>query len=238
MSTKANRPPPGEPFVWQTQKLRASDAWRSAGINARRFIDFLLLELMNGAGKKNGKLKAPHRELIAFGIGPQYVAGAVCEAEQLGLVECYRSGLRVATTYALAWLPLHDSTPATNRWRVYRDPTLRPLQRSKSKNLPTESKAALPTEGKADGPNLPTEGKADGPQNLPTERKALYRSSYQGGNDNSDLSEPASAAAAPRVANGATHPGALTPAANASVGSAKLPWRAPVIVELSRVRRR
>jgi hypothetical protein len=170
--------------------------------------------------------------LVAFGIGPQYVSGAVCEAEQLGLVECYRRGLRVATTYALTWLPLQDSTPATNRWRAYRDPTLLPLQQSKSKNLPTESKAALPTEGKADSPNLPTESKADGPQNLPTERKALYRSSYQGGNDNSDLSERGPPAAAPGVASATIHPGAPAPAPDASAGSAKLPWRAPVIVAL------
>ena len=45
--------------VWPTRELRTSDTWRSAGINARRLIDFLLIERMNNAGKENGKLDGP-----------------------------------------------------------------------------------------------------------------------------------------------------------------------------------
>src|SRR5690242_16231849 len=86
-----------EPWVWQTRELRASDAWRSAGINARRFIDFLLLEHMNHGGKENGLLKAPHRQLEDFGIGARRITDTIREAEGLGLVECHRGGLRVAT---------------------------------------------------------------------------------------------------------------------------------------------
>src|SRR5262245_28723444 len=47
---KVMRPPPGEPFIWLTREVIESDAWRSLGINARRFIDFLLLDQMNNAG--------------------------------------------------------------------------------------------------------------------------------------------------------------------------------------------
>ena len=43
MNGAAQRPPKGEPWCWETRELRASDAWRSAGINARRLIDFLLI---------------------------------------------------------------------------------------------------------------------------------------------------------------------------------------------------
>ena len=45
------------------RSLIQSDAWRAAGINTRRFIDFLLLEHMAHGGKANGKLKAPGRQL-------------------------------------------------------------------------------------------------------------------------------------------------------------------------------
>jgi hypothetical protein len=106
-----------------------------------------------------------------------------------------RGGMRVATTYALTWLPLHDGTPASNRWRLYRNPDLAPLAQPKARNLPSEGEAdcgnlphegeaALPSEGEADGPNLPSEGEADGPKNLPHEGEALLREdSYQGRGD-------------------------------------------------------
>jgi hypothetical protein len=55
-----------EPFVMLPRSLIQSDAWRSAGINARRFVDFLLLEHMAHGGKENGKLKAPYRQLEQF----------------------------------------------------------------------------------------------------------------------------------------------------------------------------
>jgi hypothetical protein len=208
-------PPENEPWVWQTRDLRISDAWRSAGINARRFIDFLLIENMNRAGKENGRLKAPQEQLVAFGIGCRYVADAIREAEDLGLVDCSRGGMRVATTYALTWLPLHDGTPANNRWRCYRNPKLRPLTVRKIRNLPLKGKAALPLKGKADGAKLPLKGKADRPRNLPLKGKVPYISSYQGGAVNSDLSAASAG-----------------PASGADAPPDEQPRYAPVVVEL------
>ena len=127
-----NRPPAGRTFVWLTRELLASDAWRSLGINACRFVHFLMLEHMSKGGQHNGELKAPYRQLIEFGIGARHLADAIREAEDLGLVKCHRGGMRVATTYALTWLPLHDGTPATNRWRAYRNPDLPPLSAPKN----------------------------------------------------------------------------------------------------------
>jgi hypothetical protein len=100
-----NQPPANQPWVWQSRALRQSDAWRSAGINARRFVDFLLIEHMKQGGRANGLLKATQRQLIAFGIGARYVTKAIREAEKLGLVDGYHGGRRVATKYALTWLP-------------------------------------------------------------------------------------------------------------------------------------
>src|SRR5690242_16864934 len=106
---------PGQ-FVPLTRDLLSGDAWRSLSINARRFIDFLLLEHMRKGGQENGNLKAPYRQLEEFGIGAQYVAGALLEAEEFGLVDCHRGGMRVATKYTLTWLPSVDNGIPTDRW--------------------------------------------------------------------------------------------------------------------------
>jgi hypothetical protein len=118
MSDKLNRPPKGQPFVWLTRELLASAAWREMSINGHRFVHFLLLEHMGKSGRENGKLKAPYKQLVRHGITRRLIAAAIREAEELGLVDSHRGGMRVATTYALTWLPLHDGTAPSNRWRA------------------------------------------------------------------------------------------------------------------------
>jgi hypothetical protein len=149
-------------------------------VNAGRLIDFLLLEHLGHGGAENGKLKAPQDQLQAFGIGARYISEAITQAEGLGLVDCHRHGRRVASTYTLTWLPEHDGTPPSNRWRSFRNPDLQPLPAPKSRNLPLKGKVALPLKGKVDGVNLPLKGKVDGPENLPLKGKVLSRCSYQG----------------------------------------------------------
>lgn len=173
MSGKAQRPPAGEPWVWLTKELIKSDAWRSLGINERRVIDFLMLEHMAHAGKQNGRLKAPHQHLETFGIGAKYIASAIAEVERLGLIECRRGGMRVATTFALAWLPLHDGAVLSERWREFRNHALSPISTPKNKNLPVKGEAALPFKGEADGKNLPVKGEADGPKICPSKVRSF-----------------------------------------------------------------
>jgi hypothetical protein len=173
MTAKLHILPKGEQFVMLPRGLLRSDAWRSQGINTRRLIDFLMEEHMTHGGAENGKLKAPYEQLEEFGIGASYVADAIREAEVLGLVDCHRGGIRVATTYTLTWLPLHDGSAPPDRWRAYRNAKLRPLRTSKNRNLPSEGRANLPSEGKAEGLKLPPEGKVDSPKPLPSKGKAL-----------------------------------------------------------------
>lgn len=189
MSGKINRPPTGEAWIWMTGELLASDAMRTMSGKARKVLNFLMLEHMAKGGKKNGKLKATHRQLAAAGISEHYVKAAIDECEELGLIECGRGGMRVATIYALTWLPLHDGTPASNQWRTYRNPELQPMTQAKIRNLPTKQQAGLPPKQQADCPNLPPKQQADCPQNLPPKQQALLRKdSYQGGDDTTDLS--------------------------------------------------
>jgi hypothetical protein len=180
-------PPAAEQFVKLPRELVSSDAWRSAGINERRFLDFLFREHMSHGGKENGNLKAPQWQLERFGIGARYIDKVIRNVEMFGLVDCHRGGMRVATTYAITWLPMHDGAVPSNRWRGFRNPKLKPLPARKTKNLPLKGKAALPLKGKADGANLPLKGKADGVKILPLKGKVLSRRSYQGGAISSDL---------------------------------------------------
>jgi hypothetical protein len=169
-----------EQFVKLPRDLLESGAFRSLGINAFRVVHFLMLEHLRHGGHENGNLKAPYRQLVAFGIAKDCITAAVHEAENRGLIECHRHGLRIATTYTLTWLPLHDGSLPSNAWREYRAPSHKPTR--KTKNLPPEVGVGLPPEVGADGPKLPPEVGAEPSENLPPEVGALSRkSSYQGG---------------------------------------------------------
>ena len=164
-----------EQFIKLPRELLESDAFRSLSPNAFRVVHFLMIEHLRHGGRRNGNLKATHRQLVKFGIAPQYVTEAICEAEERGLLECHRHGLRIATTYALTWLFLDDGSPPSDAWRQYRAPA------SKTENLPNKCEAGLPNKCEADSPKLPNNCKAEPSANLPNNCKALYRSSYQDG---------------------------------------------------------
>jgi hypothetical protein len=105
-----------EAFVKLPRTLLESEAWRSLGINARRFLEFLMLEHLRHAGKENGSLLAPRRQLELYGIGTRHISRAIDEAERLGLVECERGVGRRPNMYALTWLPMGDGSAPSNRW--------------------------------------------------------------------------------------------------------------------------
>jgi hypothetical protein len=95
-----------EQFVKLPRDLLESAAWQQLGINARRFLDFLMIEHMRQRGKHNGFLLAPRRQLWEFGIGEHFVSSAIEEVETAGLVACRRGTGRRPSHYALTWLPL------------------------------------------------------------------------------------------------------------------------------------
>ena len=80
----------GEAFAKLPRDLLESTAWRSLSIHARRLIDFLLIEHMRHRGRENGRLLAPRRQLIAFGVHAHFVSAAIEETERVGLVDCKR----------------------------------------------------------------------------------------------------------------------------------------------------
>ena len=106
----------GEAFVKLPRHVIESQAWRSLSINARRFVDFLMLEHMRHAGTRNGKLLAPRRQLEAAGMGARHISAAIAETTSRGLVLMKRSGGRRPNTYALGWLPLFDGSTLERPW--------------------------------------------------------------------------------------------------------------------------
>jgi hypothetical protein len=125
---KRNRPPEGEPFVWLTRELIESDAWRTAPIHTKRFVERLMLEQMEHAGTENGRLICTYDDCVAFGIGRRFVNRAIKDAVRRGLV--YRSeggglsagAVKKPSRYGLGWLPTHDASAAPNRWKLYHSP--------------------------------------------------------------------------------------------------------------------
>lgn len=99
-------PPKGAPWVWLTRDLLRSASWQSLGINARRLVDFLLIEHMNHVGRDNGFLLAPRWQLEEFGIGRRLISGAIEEAKASGLVAVRRGTGRRPSTFTLTWLPV------------------------------------------------------------------------------------------------------------------------------------
>jgi hypothetical protein len=122
---KRNRPPADQPWVWFTRELLESDAWRTAPINTRRFVERLMLEHMNHGGTENGNLIATFEDCAKWGIRRESIPLAQDDAVKRGLVYLTERGIsapgagRKPSRFGLGWLPGRDGTPAPNRWKRY-----------------------------------------------------------------------------------------------------------------------
>ncbi len=120
---RLRQPPPGEPWVWLTRELLTSPAWRALGINARRLIEFLLVEHMNHAGHENGRLKATYDQLVAWGMPRGAISRAIQECERLGLIEVEHGGRwnmtnRPSTFRLTFYADARDWNPPSDSWRT------------------------------------------------------------------------------------------------------------------------
>jgi hypothetical protein len=114
-------PPRDRPWVWQPTDLLASDAWRAMSINARRLVDFLMVEHRNHAGLENGNLMAPYDQLEKAGLTRECIAAAINEAEFMGLIRVRRGGRYAGTnrpsSYRLTFYADKEHAPPTNDWK-------------------------------------------------------------------------------------------------------------------------
>ena len=122
MKNGAGKPNPEDLAIRDAAAARPwTDRWCTLSINARRFIDFVMIEHMRHGGRANGFLKATYDQLEAHGIGRRLIRPAIAEAEAAGFVECHRGGMRVATLYGLTWLESCDpptTQPASARSQI------------------------------------------------------------------------------------------------------------------------
>jgi hypothetical protein len=172
----------GEAFIKMPRDLVRSAAWKSLGINARRFLDFLMGEHMDHGGRENGFLLAPRRQLEGSGIGARHVSAAIEEAERFGFVDIKRGVGRRPSTYALTWLPLHDGTLPERRWLIA-DAEM--TSEGKSLLMTSEGKHQVLPKGSHKGRSDFRREVIKG-QNRGIRREAPSKISYQGSSDSMD----------------------------------------------------
>lgn len=116
--SKLRKPPKGEPWTWLTRELLFSPAWRAMSLDARRLIDFLLVEHCNHAGRENGQLIATHRQLIAIGILPSNVRRAIETCESLGLIRWQMGGRNIPSRFRLTFYADAAGGDPTDEWKA------------------------------------------------------------------------------------------------------------------------
>lgn len=101
-------PPDGASWVWKTEELMCSPAWRAQSLECRRFVDALCIENMQHAGTENGNLEMTYVDMVKAGILKRLCPVIVHEAEGLGLVVAQRGrmllGEKQKSRYRLTWL--------------------------------------------------------------------------------------------------------------------------------------
>ncbi len=117
------RPPKGKHWMWITQELVKSVAWRSRSIHCIRFVDFLLDQHMSAGGLQNGQLLAQydHLQQMPWSIGRRFIRCAIEEAVGLGLVEVIKSGRRASaeaspSRYRLKFYATRELRDGKMRW--------------------------------------------------------------------------------------------------------------------------
>lgn len=141
LGRRTNGPPENERWIWHSLGLLESDAWRGRSVHCRKLIDFLELEHVQHVCLENGRLLAPYNQLEVAGIGRKYIAGAIREAEQRGLVRIERGGRKGSVmaelnrfTLTYYWVKhkhdgLWDWQEPTDDWQQFREEGLPGLHR-------------------------------------------------------------------------------------------------------------
>jgi hypothetical protein len=173
-----------EQFVKLPREVLESAALRALGINGWRVMHFLMLEHLRRGGHHNGKLKAPRRQLWEFGVGQHFVSSAIAEAETLGLIDVARGNRRVASTYALTWMPLHDGAVPSNRWRECDSIAMAIISgRKEAKTRPglsAKQHSGVSAKQHSKDPLMSAKQHSKPPETMSAKQHSLYRSSYHG----------------------------------------------------------
>jgi hypothetical protein len=128
--TAVNRPRGA--FIYYELELLNSAAWAALSINGRRVVERVQIEHVRHGGYENGRLPVTYSDFEGAGIRRKYIAGAIAEAEALGLIERTRRGRKkhgkhpgTASEFRLTFVGTIAPTevqPATDEWRRFASP--------------------------------------------------------------------------------------------------------------------
>ena len=105
--------------------MLSSITFRALSIHGRRNLDFLMAEHSAHAGRENGNLAAPYKQLAVWGATAADVRTGFDEVCATGLVRLTKQGLRQGgggepSLYALTWMPTRAAggvmAPPTHDW--------------------------------------------------------------------------------------------------------------------------
>jgi hypothetical protein len=123
---RRNRPPEGSSWIWLTQEMLESPAWRAMRLAARMIVDRLIVEHLAHGGTENGNLVVTYSDFQRYGLRRRSsIAPAIIEAETVGIIDVIERGgsayaeFRNPSRYALAWLDSNDGTAPKNRWKAF-----------------------------------------------------------------------------------------------------------------------
>jgi hypothetical protein len=120
-----NAVPKGEPWIWLTQEMLESPAWRALPPAAKGVIERIAIEHMSHGGTENGKLPVTYTDFENYGIRRMSIRFGIMAAEALGWITITQEGhagagdTRRTTRYALQWLDRHDGAPRSNAWKRF-----------------------------------------------------------------------------------------------------------------------
>lgn len=121
-----NRPPEGTLWVWITQEMLESDAWRALSLAEHRVIERVMVEHILHGLKENGNLAVTYADFVKFGSRRDTLPAGIRGAVDKGLLVITEKGKRSSgpdrwpTRYALGWLPFKDASSPRNAWKAWR----------------------------------------------------------------------------------------------------------------------
>jgi hypothetical protein len=120
-----NAVPKGEPFIWLTQEMLESPAWRALPSAAKAVIERIAIEHMSHGGTENGRLPVTYDDFEKYRIRRMSIRFGIMAAHALGWITVTEEGhagagdTRRAARYALQWLDRHDGAPRSNGWKRF-----------------------------------------------------------------------------------------------------------------------
>jgi hypothetical protein len=91
---KANRPPANAAWVWLTEEMLSSPAYRVLSGGAHKVIARIAIEHMAHGGTLNGALPVTYNDFVSYGIRRRSILGYLYEAMALGFIDRTQQGVR------------------------------------------------------------------------------------------------------------------------------------------------